>query len=82
MSDWKKMISDADRAIIEKGRWAQRAGFGRRPALIVVDAQNYMVGRPGDHDGYPLSCGDGGWEAVRHISGELRQASACGACSA
>ena len=67
MSDWKDTISDADRAIIEKGSWAQRAGFGLRPALVIVDAQNYMVGRPGDHDSYPLSCGDGGWEAVRHI---------------
>ena len=44
MSDWKDTISDADRAIIEKGRWAQRAGFGLRPALVIVDAQNYMVG--------------------------------------
>ena len=49
MSDWKDTISDADRAIIEKGRWARRAGFGLRPALVIVDAQNYMVGRPGDH---------------------------------
>ena len=65
MSDWKGIVSDADRAILEKGSWGRRAGFGRRPALIVVDAQNYMVGRPGDHDAYPLSCGDVGWEAVR-----------------
>ena len=43
MSDWKDTISDADRAIIEKGRWAQRAGFGLRPALVIVDAQNYTV---------------------------------------
>ena len=58
MSDWKEMISEADRAILEKGSWGRRAGFGVRPALIVIDAQNYMVGRPGDHDDYPLSCGD------------------------
>ena len=67
MSDWKEMISGADRAILEKGSWGRRAGFGVRPALIVIDAQNYMVGRPGDHDDYPLSCGDVGWEAVGHI---------------
>ena len=60
-------ITDADRAILEKGSWGQRAGFGERPALVVIDAQNYMVGRPGDHDDYPLSCGDIGWEAVGHI---------------
>ena len=74
MSDWTRAISDADRAILEKGRWGRRAGFGRRPALVVVDAQNYMVGRPGDHDDYPLSCGDVGWDAVGHIR---RIAAAC-----
>lgn len=67
MSDWRENLSDADRAIIDKGSWAQRAGFGRRPAMIIIDAQNYMVGKPGNHDDYPLSCGDVGWEAVKHI---------------
>jgi maleamate amidohydrolase len=67
MGDWRDALSDADRAIIDKGRFAQRAGYGRRPALIVIDAQNYMVGRPGNHDDYPLSCGDVGWAAVGHI---------------
>ena len=74
MRDWKEIISDADRAILEKGSWGARAGFGRRPALVIVDAQNYMVGRPGNHDDYPLSCGEVGWEAVRQIK---RLAAAC-----
>lgn len=68
MGDWRDALSDADRAIIDKGRFAQRAGYGLRPALIVIDAQNYMVGRPGHHDDYPLSCGDVGWAAVGHIN--------------
>jgi nicotinamidase-related amidase len=67
MGDSRDNLSDADRAIIDKGSWAQRAGYGRRPALIIIDAQNYMVGKPGNHDDYPLSCGDVGWEAVKHI---------------
>lgn len=67
MGDWRDSLSEADRAIVEKGNWAQRAGFGRRPALVIIDAQNYMVGRPGDHADYPLSCGDVGWAAVEHI---------------
>jgi maleamate amidohydrolase len=74
MGDWRENLSDADRAIIDKGSWAQRAGYGRRPALIIIDAQNYMVGKPGNHDDYPLSCGDVGWEAVKHIK---RIANAC-----
>ena len=74
MGDWRENLSDADRAIIDKGSWAQRAGYGRRPALIIIDAQNYMVCKPGNHDDYPLSCGDVGWEAVKHIK---RIANAC-----
>lgn len=74
MSDWRDSLSAEDRETVERGRFAQRAGFGLRPALVIIDAQNYMVGRPGDHADYPLSCGDVGWEAVEHIK---RLADAC-----
>ena len=47
VADWHDFLSDADRATIERGKWARRGGFGVRPALIVIDAQNYMVGEEG-----------------------------------
>jgi nicotinamidase-related amidase len=78
MADWQDFLSDADRATIERGNWARRGGFGVRPALIVIDAQNYMVGEEGrpDDPKYPLSCGDAGWAALAHIKRLLAAARA------
>ena len=69
MASWEVYLSDEDRANVARGKWAQRGGFGVRPALIIIDAQNYMVGEKGanDPEKYPLSCGDAGWTAVEYI---------------
>ncbi len=69
MASWEDYLSDEDRANVARGKWAQRGGFGVRPALIIIDAQNYMVGEKGvdDAEKYPLSCGDAGWAAVEYI---------------
>ena len=47
MPDWQRYLSEDDRTTIERGRWARRVGFGVRPAVILIDVQNYMVGRGG-----------------------------------
>jgi nicotinamidase-related amidase len=49
------------------------AGFGRRPALLVIDVQYRSVGdRPMPiRDAikqYPTSCGEDGWHAIAHIA--------------
>jgi len=69
MASWEDYLSDEDRANVARGKWAQRGGFGVRPALIIIDAQNYMVGEMGvdDPEKYPLSCGEVGWTAVECI---------------
>ena len=36
--------------MLARGRWAQRAGFGKRPALLLVDCQYYMAGIRGAPD--------------------------------
>ena len=66
MPDWQRFLSADDRETIARGRWARRVGFGARPAVILIDVQNYMVGEEGNHDlaAYPYSCA-GGWAAVR-----------------
>lgn len=72
-------LSDEDQALLDKGRWAQRGGLGEHPALLVIDPQNYMVGRRGGpHDDFPLSCGDQAWEAVDAIASLLRAARGSG----
>lgn len=58
-------LTQEDRAVLERGRWAQRGGFGQRPAILVIDAQIYMLGeRGGNQEAYRYSCGDVGWRAV------------------
>lgn len=64
---WDGLLDPEDRAVMERGRWARRAGFGERPALLVIDAQHYMTGRRGAKDNasrYPLACGETAFAAT------------------
>lgn len=72
---WEKHLSDEDRQVIERGRFARRMGFGDRAAVIVIDCQNYMVGaRDNDDERYPSRCGPQGWEALDRIKALLESA--------
>ena len=42
--NWDAILTPDDRAVLARGRWAQRAGFGKRPALLLIDCQYYMAG--------------------------------------
>lgn len=64
---WEDYLTEDDRAVIERGKWAQSIGFGDRPALIIIDAQYYMTGEDPDDTRFPLSCGATAWKAVGHI---------------
>ena len=78
MRPWESYLDDNDRAVLARGRFGRRMGFGQRPALVVIDAQNYMVGRPGEDERWPSSCGDVGRRALASISALVRQAQASG----
>jgi nicotinamidase-related amidase len=43
-------------------------GFGVKPAILVIDAQKYMVGVAGQDQTWPSSCGEVGRTAVEQIS--------------
>lgn len=65
MAAWDAFLTEADRKMIGRGKWGQSIGPGSRPAVILIDVQNYMVGERGKPDGhYPLSCGEAGWKAI------------------
>lgn len=65
---WERHLDDHDRSVISRGRFARRMGFGQRPAVIVIDCQNYMVGTRGrDDNRYPAQCGPAGWAALDNI---------------
>src|SRR5690606_33230757 len=61
-------LTDADRAVVARGRFGRRMGFGKRPAVVVIDAQRYMVGDADDDARWPSSCGDPGRRSVAEIA--------------
>lgn len=71
---WEKYLVDSDRAVLERGRFARRMGYGERPAVVVIDAQRYMVGEEGNDQAWPSSCGAIGRTAVRQIQRVVEQA--------
>lgn len=74
MTPWQSYLSDADRAVLAKGKFGTRMGFGERPAVVVIDAQRYMVGEPGRDAEWPSSCGDVGRAAVAQIASVVQAA--------
>ena len=44
---WSDYLGEHDRAVLARGRFAQRMGFGARPAIVAIDCQRYMVGERG-----------------------------------
>lgn len=67
---WRDALTDVERARIQSAGFGQRIGIGARPAALVIDVQNYMVGRP---DGapaaaYPSACGPTGFAAVKVLA--------------
>lgn len=74
---WERYLDDEDRRVLARGRFAQRMGFGVRPAIVAIDCQRYMVGeRDVQDERYPSSCGPVGWRAVDRIAAILDAARA------
>ena len=72
---WDDIIPLEERETYAIAGLGGAAGFGKRPALLVIDVQYRSVGdRPMPIreaiKQYPTSCGKAGWNAVAHI-GEL-----------
>jgi nicotinamidase-related amidase len=68
MKIWDSYLSAADQAVLARGRFGRRMGFGQRPAIVVIDAQKYMVGQAGADEQWPSSCGEIGRQAVQQIA--------------
>ncbi len=72
MSQWDDILSASDRAILDMGYDVRKpTGFGRRPALLVIDMNEGAVGenRPLHEqiDRYPRGCGVFAWRAMPYI---------------
>jgi len=65
---WDPFLTDADRSVLAKARFGRRMGFGARPAVVVIDAQKYMVGEAGHDADWPSGCGAVGRAAAVAIA--------------
>lgn len=76
---WMDLLNEDDRRRLEAARFARRVGMGERPAVVVIDVQNYMVGAPdpGSEVAYPSACPTGR-AAVTNLSRLLPAARAAG----
>lgn len=41
---WDDVITDEDRAVFDAAGWGRRAGFGERPAIMVIDVNYNFCG--------------------------------------
>jgi nicotinamidase-related amidase len=71
---WDSYLSEQDHAVLKRGGFGQRMGFGKRPAVLVIDAQKYMVGDAADDASWPSSCAEVGRAAVSAIAGVVKAA--------
>jgi maleamate amidohydrolase len=72
---WHALLGPAEHAILERLGAGKRIGFGAVPAIVVIDAQNYMVGAPtGSTVVYPSACGPAAEQALAVLDDVLSTA--------
>lgn len=70
---WDHLISDNEQKAYRAAGFGRPTGFGKRPALLIIDVQYRTVGterRPfwDAIQEFPTSCGEVGWDAVGNIA--------------
>jgi maleamate amidohydrolase len=81
MAQWEEFLTERDRQVFGAAGYGRRAGFGRRPVLLVVDVNYAFCG----DEPLPLlesiktwrqSCGEEAWAAIPNIQALLTEARA------
>ena len=71
---WTKFLTPRDRAVFAAAGFGAQVGFGRRPALLIVDVTFAFCGDKPEPilesiKRWPLSCGEEAWTGIAHIKG-------------
>ena len=66
MAVWDDVLGDTDRAVFEAAGWGRRAGFGERPAIMVIDVNYNFCGDRAEPilesiKRWRYSCGEVAW---------------------
>ena len=70
---WDRFLTDRDRQVYAAAGYGKRGGFGKRPALFIIDVQYNFCGDGPDEDildglrKYRTYCGPEAWTAIAHI---------------
>jgi len=73
MAIWDELLTERDKQVFAAAGYGKRQGFGRKPAVIVVDVNYNFVGDVPEPilesiKKYRNSCGEEGWQSVLQIS--------------
>jgi nicotinamidase-related amidase len=80
---WDKFLTERDKAVFSAGGFGAQMGFGKRPAILVVDVNYAFCGDKPEPilesiKRWPTSCGEEAWEGVRVIKRLIEAARAKG----
>jgi nicotinamidase-related amidase len=72
MATWDDVLTERDKQVFAAAGYGKRQGFGRKPAVIVVDVNYNFVGDVPEPildsiKKYRNSCGEEGWQGVAQI---------------
>lgn len=83
MPVWDQFLTERDKQVFGAAGYGRRAGFGRRPVVLIVDVNYNFVGDKPEPIEESIkrwrnSCGEEGWVAMAHIRTLLTAARAKG----
>ena len=72
MAIWDDILTPRDKEVFAKSGYGKRAGFGARPAVLIIDMNYNFVGDKPEPilksiERFRNSCGEEGWEGVYRI---------------
>jgi nicotinamidase-related amidase len=79
MPSWDDILTPRDKEVFALSGFGKRAGFGQRPAILVIDVNYNFVGDKPEPildsvKRFRTSCGEEGWEGVYRIRDLLAEA--------
>src|SRR4030095_6850129 len=79
MPTWDNILTPRDKDVFALSGYVKRAGFGQRPAVLVIDVNYNFIGDKPEPilesvKRFRNSCGEEGWEGVHRIRELLSEA--------
>lgn len=69
---WDRFLTERDKEVFEASGYGVKAGFGKRPALLIIDVSTNFTGERPEPilemvKTWHNACGEEGWVAIGHI---------------